>query len=462
MRCSFQTMILSVAVFLSASADVPKDVSDIRSHLAQMQIVWSNSVQEAYVIGTNACHETKAITNVFWRRTCMSNCLDAVVALPLQCHAKDMTSDYVFADIHQEEETAMEKRYYLVAGGCNLFGKEIADFTYDSMFLELADERREANRIKDVYNSLSVPDPIEFSAHFLRTHGVHHPENRQALRYFTGQIYARRSYAEVIDRRAGQHAYYLVDYNSELRLYYLGSSPERRADIRAKAKEVLGFEPAWIAKVHEKEAEEAKIRDEFLAELKSIPMGRLRPFEIVSTASRMERTRWLLNYKVAPKHRRTLLNRFMDALLTLDIPDRDAGDEEDVNKAIECLTTLYMNTAITSFSHSRAGGIREGGINVDFKLAVIELYDKAIARDLERNQTEAKPISKVEDERSMRYRNLLQSKRDFWVARHIDNIGLLFRHPNVVPANVKKDIAEKIRSCLGRYPRWYADEIKQK
>ena len=111
--------------------DVPKDVSDIRSHLAQMQIVWSNSVQEAYVIGTNACHETKAITNVFWRRTCMSNCLDAVVALPLQCHAKDMTSDYVFADIHQEEETAMEKRYYLVAGGCNLFGKEIADFTYD-------------------------------------------------------------------------------------------------------------------------------------------------------------------------------------------------------------------------------------------------------------------------------------------------------------------------------------------
>ncbi len=43
----------------------------------------------------------------------------------------------------------------------------------------------------------------------------------------------------------------------------------------------------------------------------------------------------------------------------------------------------------------------------------------------------------------------------------IDHDPLLFRHLNVVSANVKKEIAEKIRIRLGRYPRWYADEIKK-
>ena len=62
-------VVISVGVLHGVRADVPAEVQAVAQRLDHFRSVWSNSIDDAYVVGTNLFWDVRNMTNRAWRGT---------------------------------------------------------------------------------------------------------------------------------------------------------------------------------------------------------------------------------------------------------------------------------------------------------------------------------------------------------------------------------------------------------
>ena len=153
--------------------------------------------------------------------------------------------------------------------------------------------------------------------------------------------------------------------------------------------------------------------------------------------------------------RSVLFGRLVETVLNMGFPDIRNATVEEVTCCAERLCELHESVLLASCKIRRD---RFG--DVDFKLAIVGLYDDAIKKCLKAEHKGGETAVDV-DEGMMIYSNTLRRMREMWISMQIDMGGYFARDFGEAPVNRKKDILRKIRKAIGRYPRWYADEIKE-
>ena len=242
---------ISVGVLHGVRADVPAEVQAVAQRLDHFRSVWSNSIDDAYVVGTNLFWDVRNMTNRAWRGTCVTNCLDVLVALPHVSYAKDMIS-YTNREVCGEKDIqALKGQFHMLWWGRSWFKDIVPDHVFDSAFILTEEWKREADFQVKAYEKIAITN---WSEYYKNAH-IAFFTNRQNLAKWEGFYAAlREQYSSNLERdshvsalaySAHQEPYDFFD-NSWMYLYYHSATPERQAYIRKRYAELLGGKPRWL------------------------------------------------------------------------------------------------------------------------------------------------------------------------------------------------------------------------
>ena len=242
--------VISVGVLQGARADVPADVQAVAQRMDYFRSVWSNSIDDAYVVGTNLFWDVHNMTNRAWRGTCVTNCLDMLVALPHVSYAKDMVA-YTNEEVCGEKDIqALEAQFRMLSWGRSWFKDIALDHVYDSAFVLTAEWKREADLQLKAYEKIAITN---WSEYYKNAH-IAFFTNRQNLAKWEGFNAALREQCSSNLARS-THVHALAGsahrescnfFGSWMFLYYRSATPERQTYIRKRLVELLGIVPRWL------------------------------------------------------------------------------------------------------------------------------------------------------------------------------------------------------------------------
>ena len=240
---------ISVGVLPGVRADVPAEVQAVAQRLDHFRSVWSNSIDDAYVVGTNLFWDVRNMTNRAGRCTCVTNCLDVLVALPHVSYAKDMVA-YTNDVCDKKDIQALEAQFLMLSWGHSWFKDIAPDHIFDSAFSLTEEWKREADLQVKAYEKIAITN---WSEYYKNAH-IAFFTNRQnlakwegfyaALREQYSSNLARDTHVSALAYKAHQKPYYFFD--SWMFLYYRSATPERQAYIRKRYAELLGGKPRWL------------------------------------------------------------------------------------------------------------------------------------------------------------------------------------------------------------------------
>ena len=242
--------VISVGVLYGVWADVPADVQAVAQRMDRFRSVWSNSIDDAYVMGTNLFWDVHNMTNRAWRGTCVTNCLDMLVALPHVSYAKDMVA-YTNREVCGEKDIqALNMQFLMLSWGHSWFKDIAPDYVFDSAFTLTEEWKREADLQVKAYEKIAITN---WSEYYKNAHLAFFT-NRQNLAKWEGFYAALReqcssnlerdTHVSALVARAHEKPYYFFEYR--MFLYYRSATPERQAYIRKRLVELLGSMPRWL------------------------------------------------------------------------------------------------------------------------------------------------------------------------------------------------------------------------
>ena len=243
-------MFLVIVLLHGVRADVPADVQAVAQRLDHFRSVWSNSIDDAYVVGTNLFWDVRNMTNYAWRGTCVTNCLDLLVALPHVSYAKDMVA-YTNREVCGEKDIQALKSQFLMLSWGHSWFKDIApDHVFDSAFTLTEEWKREADLQLKAYEKIAITN---WSEYYKNAH-IAFFTNRQNLAKWEGFYAAlREQYSSNLERSAHVHALAARAHEKPydffdcwIFLYYRSATPERQAYIRKRLVELLGSVPRCL------------------------------------------------------------------------------------------------------------------------------------------------------------------------------------------------------------------------
>ena len=143
----------------------------------------------------------------------------------------------------------------------------------------------------------------------------------------------------------------------------------------------------------------------------------------------------------------------------LQVPFPRVGNEDVVSFeiALNALGLLYESTLSTAHK------IRNDRLaTIDFRLEVVKQYDKAITRISDSGLEIRNGLMDNSATSKFLCRRILCSRRESWISMTIDFGGYLERDFKATSSENRQMILSKIKHVIGRHPRWYVDEIKEK
>ena len=247
-------------------ADVPEEVRSVSQRLGHIRSMWANSIDDAYVAGTNLLGDVRVMTNDAWRGTCLSNILDVLVALPHVSYAKDMIAYTNRQACGEKDIQAMENQFHMLGLGRYWFKNIAPDYFYDSAFTLVEIWRREADLQRKAYEKIAI------------TNDWQEYHKNASIAYFTNE-YNRTQWKKFYERLNEEYAAnsarashvhrlsYHVDqeardfFDGRMILYYRSAPPERRLYIRKRLVELLGSEPSWIKDEEDRQFQQRQKRE---------------------------------------------------------------------------------------------------------------------------------------------------------------------------------------------------------
>ena len=242
--------VICTCMLYGAGADVPEEVRIVSQRLAHLRSVWSSSIDDAYVVGTNLFWDVSNMTNEVWRGMCVSNCLDALVALPHVSYANDMVA-YTNRQVCGEKDIeALKCQYGMLRRGRSWFDGTAQDYVYDSAFTLAEVWKREADLQLRAYEKIAITNWSEYykNAHIAYfTNQYNRTQWKSFYAALNGQYSAnlvRSTHVHTLAYRVSQEA--TGFFGDPMRLYYRSVMPERQAYIRTRLAELLGNMPRWV------------------------------------------------------------------------------------------------------------------------------------------------------------------------------------------------------------------------
>ena len=215
------------------------DVREVDRRLGEIQSAWSNSCGNAQTLTADLCRYMLAMTNGSERAQCMSNCFDRLLALPLDCHATDIY--YVGRRGETtKERAAFEAKYALGGQAADMLKNDVPDCAFDFGVKLAWSQKAFVRRVEDDYRKIALPKELRVMMRlFTEVRGDYETMDRLRERdrdrasYVQRMQYTWRTRAERL-------------FAGHIRGDFNDASPARRAEIRARAVELLGAEPKWM------------------------------------------------------------------------------------------------------------------------------------------------------------------------------------------------------------------------